>query len=86
MVTAKVVPVYLTPKRRKLLGLIQEFHDMNGYAPTTRELQAEMGDASQSTTHVHMAILRNQGLVDWSDGQARTIHLTPDGRSALLVL
>lgn len=86
MVTAKVVPHHLTETRRKLLGVIQELHDMYGYSPTVREIGAVMGHASTSTTHVHLTVMRSQGLVNWVDGDARTLHLTPDGRSALIVL
>ncbi len=83
MAKTEVFHVHLTDQRQQLLSYIQEFHNQEGYAPTVRELAAWMGSASPGTIHAHLAILRQQKAVDWVDGQARTLHLTPSGHAAL---
>ena len=83
MAEAEVLHVYLTPVRRRLLGEIQLWHDIYGYAPSVRELQEILGYASTSTVHGHLHQLRRRGTVDWVEGQNRTLHLTPLGRAAV---
>lgn len=83
MAATEVFPVHLTAQRRRVLGSISDWHDLHGYAPTVRDLCDQIGVASPSTIHVHLTILREEGCVDWLDGQARTLHLTSTGRAAL---
>jgi repressor LexA len=76
MVDTQVAYPPLTDVGRKVLLAVAAFHVAHGYAPTVRELQAELGFASVSSVHPHLLRLRRYGLVDWVDGQIRTLTIT----------
>lgn len=86
MATAEILPDDLTARRREVLVAVRDFHDLNGYAPTVREIGTILHVSAPSVIHTHLTILRDHGLVDWADGQARTLHLTQRGKQALIVL
>lgn len=46
--------------------------------PTIREIGTEVGLTAPSVFH-HMAQLKEEGLITWEKGKARTITLTPLG-------
>ncbi len=83
MDTAKILPVNLTDKRAKILELILDFQEVNGYPPSLRELQAELGLASVSTIAHYLEYLRHVGFVTWREGLPRTLRVTPEGETAL---
>jgi SOS-response transcriptional repressor LexA len=85
VVAQEALYVHLTSRRREILESIADWHDTHGYAPTVREITRIHGLASVSTTHGHLAILRDEGVVDWVAGQNRTLHLTPLGRAVLVL-
>jgi len=77
--------VNVTKRDIEALSIISTFLDENRYAITTRELGAAMGVTSSSTTHERIVKLRKMGLLDFNDGERRTIHLTDTGHSALTI-
>lgn len=66
----------------RLLELIDE-HSRLGYAISVRELGAQMGWSSPATCQSHLHRLRRLGLVEWLDGDHRTLHLTTEGKAAV---
>ena len=58
-----------------LLENIEAFISGNGYSPTLREL-AELIGKSKATVQRELDLMRANKLVDWKDGQSRTLHLT----------
>lgn len=73
----------LTWHQRRLLEAIGDFHVDHGYAPTVRDLQRRLGNASPATVHKRLQKAREQGLVDWMDGQVRTLTVTETGKGLL---
>lgn len=69
------VPVVLSPQRQAILQAIDDFHHVNGYAPSVREVMHITGYASTDPVHRHLTILRKHGLVDWQDGRNRTLKV-----------
>lgn len=67
----------------RLLGFVAASVDRRGYAISIRELCVEMGWKSTATAMTHLNVLRELGLVDWVDGEQRTLHVTALGREAL---
>ena len=57
---------------------IRKFTREHHYCPTVRELADEC-DLSVAWLHVMLRRLRSDGLVSWVDGQARTLHVPPEG-------
>jgi hypothetical protein len=60
--------------RQHILELIQEFYALHGYAPSLRWLAME-SDLSPTTLGKYLRILREQGLVDFDEGVARSIRV-----------
>ena len=60
--------------RAQIAQWISDYHDRNGYAPTIREL-CRAFDRTLSVMHYHLKVMRTEGVVDWIDGDARTLHL-----------
>ncbi len=83
MATTKILPVNLTDRRAEVLELILKHQETNGYPPSFRELQEEMGIASVSTLAFHLERLRDGGYVTWSEKIARTLKVTPKGKTTL---
>jgi len=54
----------------------------DGPAPTYREIAAHLGVAV-GAVHQQAARLRRHGLLDWRDGQCRTLRVTEAGLEAI---
>jgi SOS-response transcriptional repressor LexA len=63
----------LTQPQREIALALLHFINVNGFSPTVREL-GEATRRSPGTIHQHLETLRANGIVDWWDGQPRTIH------------
>lgn len=55
---------------------IDQFHSVNGYPPTIRELGAHLKMASPSTAHDFVKRMKRRGLITMGKGFARTMTLT----------
>ena len=73
----------LTWHQRRLLTAVREFHIIHGYAPTVREIQLALGNATPATVHTRLVAARERGLVHWVDGQVRTLTITDTGNRLL---
>ncbi|WP_217562834.1 hypothetical protein [Paenibacillus sp. GbtcB18] len=68
----------LTRRQTETLDAIQHFIDRHGYAPSTRELGAELGISSTSTIHSLLKQLKRKGRINWEPAQPRTIRVIKD--------
>lgn len=73
----------LTWQQRRLVRAVDAFHAEHGYAPTVREVQLALGNASPSTVYVRLSLMRERGMVTWVDGQVRTLVVTERGKRAI---
>jgi predicted transcriptional regulator len=63
----------LTPRRRAILREIWRNR------PSLRELARATGYAGKGSVHFPLGVLRRDGYLTWTDGQARTLTLTDKG-------
>ena len=70
----------ITRTRERILFFIGDFHKWNGYSPSFDEIREALGFASKSPIHYHMKRLRADGLIDYQDGQPRTVIIVKRGR------
>jgi repressor LexA len=68
-------------REQALLLAIALYHRQHGYAPSIRDLQRDCGISTTSVVKYHLERLRERGLVDWKDGQARTVHIVQEAQS-----
>jgi repressor LexA len=68
--------VDLTRRQRQVLAALRRMHEGAGFAPTLRELGAEVGLSSTSSVHAHVRVLEARGLVERNPGQPRTLRPT----------
>ncbi len=72
----------LTPRQVQVLRLIACFYDRQRYSPTIAELASKMS-ISRSTVFEHLGELQRKGLLSTSQGRARSLRLTSQGRGLL---
>jgi repressor LexA len=63
----------LTKRQREVLEALRRLHDQHGFAPSLREVADEVGLASVSSVHAHVAKLTERGLVERRPRQPRTV-------------
>ena len=80
---APASPYPVTPPQQLILRTIERWLRTHGYAPTVRDIQRVLSYGSPATVWWHLRNMRDAGLIDWVDGQVRTIHLTREGTEAL---
>lgn len=75
----------LTPTRRQVQALefVRDFRRSSGYSPTIREVAAGLGLSSVATVAEHLDSLEGMGLIRRHRDRARSVVLTPRGRSLL---
>ena len=61
-------------RRRRILAYLEECAG-RGYAPSIREIAAEVGLRSPSSVHAHLWALRADGIVSWQPGLNRTLTI-----------
>lgn len=59
--------------RNKILDHIIEYIMTHGYPPTTREIGDMVFLRSTSSVNKHLMRMRDKGMLDFQDGQPRTI-------------
>ena len=59
---SKGAPV-LTARQQEIWNYLVEYVDRHGYPPTVREIGEQVGLASPSTVHAHLANLERAGLL-----------------------
>lgn len=69
-------PAHLKPRQRLILEAIRDFTRECGYAPSYREL-ADMCELPMASLTYQLGRLREMRLIDYADGIARSVRLTP---------
>ncbi|MDB5177120.1 MAG: hypothetical protein JWN75_788 [Candidatus Saccharibacteria bacterium] len=64
-----------TKKQQALLQFITDFLNEHDYAPSYREIMAELGYKSVSTVAVHVDALITKGYLTKSDKSARSVRI-----------
>jgi repressor LexA len=77
----------LSKRQREIYDFVVAYSRKHGYPPTVREIGAEVGLASPSTVHVHLAKLENAGYVRRDPTKPRALELVgreqaPGGEAA----
>jgi repressor LexA len=70
----------LTKRQEEIWLFLVKYVDSHGYPPTVREIGLEVGLASPSTVHAHLANLERAGLIKRDPTKPRALELT--GRAA----
>jgi repressor LexA len=65
----------LTGRQQEIWDFVVEYVDRHGYPPTVREIGAEVGLASPSTVHAHLANLERVGLLRRDPTKPRALEL-----------
>ncbi len=65
----------LTGPQTKVLEFIREHLFLKGFAPSVREICADVGYKSTNAVVEHLNRLRRKGYIDFDDGKSRTIRL-----------
>ena len=66
----------LTARQQEIWQFLVTYVDDHGYPPTVREIGEEVGLASPSTVHAHLANLERVGLIRRDPSKPRAIELT----------
>lgn len=70
----------MDPERpARIVEFVRQFHATHGYAPNFREVAIGVGLASISALNHHLLRLKEQGLVTWTPGIARSIRIVAGG-------
>jgi repressor LexA len=67
--------VELTGRQQEIWSFLVEYVDLHGYPPTVREIGEEVGLASPSTVHAHLANLERAGLLKRDPTKPRALEL-----------
>jgi len=65
----------LTARQQQIWNFLVEYVDRHGYPPTVREIGEEVGLASPSTVHAHLANLERAGLLRRDPTKPRALEL-----------
>src|SRR5207249_7975352 len=68
-------PIVLTARQQEIWNYLVEYVDRHGYPPTVREIGEEVGLASPSTVHAHLANLERAGLLRRDPTKPRALEL-----------
>jgi len=63
-------------KQRQILGFIKQYIELNGSAPTLKQIAEAIGVSSLATVHEHLQSLEAKGLIKRRQGKVRSIELT----------
>jgi repressor LexA len=70
----------LTARQQEIWNFLVEYVDRHGYPPTVREIGEQVGLASPSTVHAHLANLERAGLLRRDPTKPRALELIGRGR------
>ncbi len=66
----------LTDRQQQIWNYLVEYVDRHGYPPTVREIGEQVGLASPSTVHAHLANLERAGYLKRDPTKPRALELT----------
>ena len=72
----------LTERQQEIWNYLVEYVDGHGYPPTVREIGEQVGLASPSTVHAHLANLERAGLLRRDPTKPRALELIGRERGA----
>src|SRR4051794_19636130 len=72
----------LTERQQQIWNYLVEYVDGHGYPPTVREIGEQVGLASPSTVHAHLANLERAGLLRRDPTKPRALELIGRERAA----
>jgi repressor LexA len=72
----------LTARQQEIWNYLVEYVDRHGYPPTVREIGEQVGLASPSTVHAHLANLERAGLLKRDPTKPRALELIGRERRA----
>ena len=75
----------LTQKRKEILDCIAGALRERGYPPSVREIGEQVGLASSSTVHAHLAVLQREGYLRRDPTKPRAIEVRYDPSSKIVV-
>ena len=71
----------LTKKEETVYNFIKSFIEVDGYAPSVRDICHGVGIQSTSTIHHLLHTLETKGYIALADGKSRAIRLADSGLS-----
>jgi repressor LexA len=78
-----MMPGKLTPRRRRIVQVIEDSVERNGYAPSMREIGEAVGLASTSSVSYQLSVLEKEGYLSRAARRPRTAALrAPAARPA----
>ena len=69
------MPLVVYSKQRQILGFIKQYIELNGSAPTLKQIAGAIGVSSLATVHEHLQALEAKGLIKRKQGKSRSIEL-----------
>jgi repressor LexA len=72
----------LTARQQEIYDFVTRYVDGHGYPPTVREIGEEVGLASPSTVHAHLANLERAGMIRRDPTKPRALELVGRERGA----
>lgn len=69
------MPLVVYSKQRQILGFIKQYIELNGSAPTLKQIAGAIGVSSLATVHEHLQALEVKGLIKRKQGKSRSIEL-----------
>lgn len=78
--TTHEVPT-LTERQQAVLDVLRSHTAAHGYPPTVREIGEELGMASSSTVHSHLAALERAGIIERDPTKPRALKWGPAAES-----
>jgi repressor LexA len=83
MTSSEVIENPPTPRQLEILRWVAGHIAEKGYGPTRREICRAFGFASPNASQTHVRLLRDRGMLTYSDRSGRTIRLTAAGLELL---
>ena len=62
-------------RQKQILSFLKQFIQLNGTAPTLKQIAEAIGVSSLATVHEHLQILEEKGLIKRKSGKVRTIEI-----------
>ncbi|MAG59403.1 repressor LexA [Candidatus Woesebacteria bacterium] len=72
------MPPVIYTRQRQILDFLKQYIDMNGSAPTLKQIAKSLGVSSLATVHEHLQALERKGLIEKKEGASRGISLTDE--------
>jgi repressor LexA len=67
-------------RRRAILRFVKAYLKKNHHAPSIEEIADGVDLASKTAVRHHLAVLREQKYVDWTEGKYRSLRIINDSR------